>query len=83
MSQFLSVVPANLHMVDIKEVSKGAALRLQLLDCQAAFLGKPHERMTFFFLMSITSESVVLLQKRYIILSTVCNDFPAFDGHLD
>lgn len=49
MSQFLSVVPANLHMVDIKEVSKGAALRLQLLDCQAAFLGKPHERMTFFF----------------------------------
>lgn len=37
-------------MVDIKEVSKRAALLLGLLDCQAAFLRKPHERMPFFLL---------------------------------
>jgi len=36
-------------MVDIKEVSKRAALQHGLLDCQAAFLRKPHERMPFFF----------------------------------
>ena len=38
-------------MVDIKEVSKRAALQHGLLDCQAAFLRKPHERMPFFFLL--------------------------------
>jgi hypothetical protein len=34
-------------MVDIKEISKKAALLLGLLNCQAAFLGKPHKRMPF------------------------------------
>ena len=61
-------------MVDIKEVSKRAALQHGLLDCQAAFLRKPHERMPFFFsFMSITSESIALSQKQYVILSTAVN----------
>lgn len=50
-SQFFKMLClVDLHMVDIKEVSKRAALLLGLLDCQAAFLRKPHERMPFFLL---------------------------------
>lgn len=60
-------------MVQIKEVSKGAALLLGRVDFQAAFLGKPHKRMPFLFLVSTTSETVALLQKQYVILSTVHN----------
>ena len=63
----------DLRMVDIKEVSKRAALLLGLLHCQAAFLGKPQERMPFFFLMSITSEGIALSRKQYAILSTALN----------
>lgn len=60
-------------MVDIKEVSKRAALQHGLLDCQAAFLRKPHERMPSFSFMSITSESIALSQKQYVILSAAVN----------
>lgn len=44
---FKNVMPGESAHGRCKEVSKGAALLLGFLDFQAAFLGKPHKRVTF------------------------------------